>query len=141
MDLLSHPLASQLQSCDSTVATLAVLQAQVQEFDTSRSGDERLTNWLTPTVNVMLAFSAAISGGVSLVFSPASVIFAGVGVFVSAAKDVAASKDVLTEFFDRMGCFFKRLETYTEITPTAAMTGIITEIMVQVLTIFGIATK
>ncbi len=40
-----------------------------------------------------------------------------------------------------MGFFFKRLETYTEVTPTAAMTDIITEIMVEVLTIFGIATK
>ena len=40
-----------------------------------------------------------------------------------------------------MGSFFKRLETYTELTPTAAMTDIITEIMVEVLTIFGIATK
>ena len=40
-----------------------------------------------------------------------------------------------------MGFFFKRLETYTEVTPTTAMTDIITEIMVVVLTIFGIATK
>src|SRR6266702_1335384 len=40
-----------------------------------------------------------------------------------------------------MGFFFKRLETYTEGTPTAAMTDIITEIMVEVLRIFGIATK
>ena len=52
-----------------------------------------------------------------------------------------ASKDVLAELFDRMGFFFKRLETYTEVAPTAAMTDIITEIMVEVLTIFGIATK
>ncbi len=40
-----------------------------------------------------------------------------------------------------MGFFFKRLETYTEVIPTTAMTDIITEIMVEVLTIFGIATK
>ena len=40
-----------------------------------------------------------------------------------------------------MGFFFKRLETYTEVTPTAAMTDIITEIMVEALAIFGIATK
>ena len=40
-----------------------------------------------------------------------------------------------------MGFFFKRLETYTELTPTAAMTDIITEIMVEVLSTFGIATK
>jgi hypothetical protein len=66
-DLLTHPLASQLRSCESTTAILAILQEQVQEFDKSHSGDERLTKWLGPTVNVLNAFSAAVSGGVSLV--------------------------------------------------------------------------
>jgi hypothetical protein len=66
-DLLAHPLAYQLQSCNSTAAILAVLQDQVREFDKSRCGDERLTKWLGPTVNVLYAFSATISGGVSLV--------------------------------------------------------------------------
>ncbi|KAF8270105.1 hypothetical protein EI94DRAFT_1723881 [Lactarius quietus] len=140
-DLTAHPLASQLKSCNSTSTILALLQEQVREFDQAHSGDERLTKWLNPTVNVLCAFSAAISGGVSLVFSPANAIFAGIGVFLLAAKDVAASKDVLAELFDRIGFFFKRLETYTEVTPTAAMTDIITKIMVEVLTIFGIATK
>ena len=67
MDLLAHPLASQLQNCDSTTAILAILQVQVQEFDKSHSGDDRLTKWLGPTVNVLSAFSATVSGGVSLV--------------------------------------------------------------------------
>jgi hypothetical protein len=66
-DLIAHPLASQLQSCDSTGAILAVLHDQVREFDKSRSGDERLTKWLSPTVNVLCAFSAAVSGGAGLV--------------------------------------------------------------------------
>ena len=66
-DLLTHPLAPQLQECDSTTAMLAILQDQVREFDKSHSGDERLTKWLGPTVNVLSAFSATISGGVSLV--------------------------------------------------------------------------
>jgi hypothetical protein len=66
-DLLTHPLASQLQSCDSTTAIIAVLQDQVREFDKSRTDDERLAKWLGPTVNVLNAFSAAVSGGVSLV--------------------------------------------------------------------------
>ena len=66
-DLIVHPLASQLQSCDSTSAILAILQDQVQEFDKSRSGDERLTKWLSPIVNVLSAFSAVVSGGVGLV--------------------------------------------------------------------------
>ena len=66
-DILAHPLVSQLQSCDSTTAIVAILQDQVRHLDTSRSGDERLTKWLNPTVNVLSAFSATISGGVSLV--------------------------------------------------------------------------
>jgi hypothetical protein len=66
-DLLAHPLVSQLQSCDSTAAIVGMLQGQVQELDKSRSGDERLTKWLNPTVNVLSAFSATVSGGVSLV--------------------------------------------------------------------------
>ncbi|KAI9430372.1 hypothetical protein H4582DRAFT_2214014 [Lactarius indigo] len=136
-DLVAHPLASRLQSCDSTSAILAILQDQVRELDQARGDDERLTKWLIPTVNVLYAFSAAVSEGIGLVFSPAKMIFAGIG----AAKDVAASKDALAELIERIGFFFKRLETYTELTPTAAMMEIITEIMVEVLTIFGIATK
>ena len=61
--------------------------------------------------------------------------------FSQAAQGVAASKDLLAEIFDRIGCFFTRLEIYTNVTPTMAMTGIITEILVEVLKIFGIATK
>ncbi len=52
-----------------------------------------------------------------------------------------ASKDALADPFERLEFFFKRLETYTEVTPTAAMMDMITKIMVEVLTIFGIATK
>ena len=66
-DLLAHPLASQLQSCNSTSAILTILQDQVREFDNSSIADERLTMWLGPTVNVLYAFSAAVSGGIGLV--------------------------------------------------------------------------
>ena len=66
-DLLAHPLASRLQSCESTTAIIALLRDQVREFEKNGDGDERLTRWLGPTVNVLNAFSAAVSGGVSLV--------------------------------------------------------------------------
>ena len=66
--LLSHPLATQLQSCDSPAAILSVLHDLVQQVDQSRSGDERLRNWLDPTVNVLFAFSAALGEGVGLVY-------------------------------------------------------------------------
>jgi hypothetical protein len=65
--LLSHPLAARLQSCDSPVAISSVLQDLIQQFDRRRSGDERLTNWLNPTVNVLYAFSDFIGQGVGFV--------------------------------------------------------------------------
>ena len=66
-DVLAHSLASQLQSCESTTAILTILQGQVREFEKNYEDDERLTKWLGPTVNVLNAFSATVSGGVSLV--------------------------------------------------------------------------
>jgi hypothetical protein len=66
-NLLSHPLAIQLQACDSPGAILSILQQQGQEFDQSRSGDEKWTKWLDPTVNVLYAFSETLGGGLGLV--------------------------------------------------------------------------
>jgi hypothetical protein len=66
-DIASHPLAAQLQSCDSSSAILAVLRAQVQTVDQSQSADEKWTKWLDPTVNVLYAFSATLGNGVGVV--------------------------------------------------------------------------
>jgi hypothetical protein len=66
-NLCAHPLAAQLQSCDSPSAILVVLQEQVHELDQSWSTDERWTKWLDPTVNVLYDFSSMLGSGVSLV--------------------------------------------------------------------------
>ena len=66
-DLLVHPLAAQLQACNSPNDILVVLQDKVKEFDESRSADERLSRWLSPTINVLYAFSATLGQGVGLV--------------------------------------------------------------------------
>jgi hypothetical protein len=58
-----------------------------------------------------------------------------------AAKDVRASQDTLIDIFERMEHFFRRLSVYTEVTPTTEMMDIIMKIMVEVLTVLGIATK
>ncbi|KAH9169174.1 hypothetical protein EDB89DRAFT_2199314 [Lactarius sanguifluus] len=137
-DLLTHPLASQLQTCDSLGSILSVLQSQVDNLDQARKCDEKLTRWLSPTVNVLLAFSATLGEGV---FSPAKMIFAGAGVLLQAAKDVSAAQDALIDIFERIESFFKRLETYTSVRATAVMTDIIVKIMVEVLNVLAITTK
>jgi hypothetical protein len=65
--LLTHPLAVQIQSCDSPTAILSVLEGLIQQFDHRRRSDQRLANWLNPTINVLYAFSASISQGIGLV--------------------------------------------------------------------------
>jgi len=59
------------------------------------------------------------------------------------AKAVSGSQDVLAAVFERIENFFRRLETYVEVPPTAGMTVIIriVKIMVEVLSILSIATK
>jgi hypothetical protein len=89
------------------------------------------------------------------------VIFVGVGVLLSvrilldtvrdhfnthsasfqAAKDVQKSHETLIDIFGRIEGFFRRLEIYIQVRPTTEMVDTIIQIMVQVLTILGIATK
>ena len=56
-------------------------------------------------------------------------------------KDTSDNKDKLIELFNSIEHFFRRLDIYTGITPTTAMTDIVIEIIVEVLTILAIATK
>lgn len=64
--LLAHPLAAQLQSCDTPAAILLVLKNLVQQSNESPS-DGRLRKWLDPTISVLYTFSAALGGGTGLV--------------------------------------------------------------------------
>jgi hypothetical protein len=61
--------------------------------------------------------------------------------FSQAVKDIRASKDTLIDIFERMEMFFRRVEVYTEAQPTSGMMDIIIRIIVEVLSILGIATK
>ena len=48
---------------------------------------------------------------------------------------------MLIDIFVRIENFFKRLESYTEVPPTAAMTDVIVKMMIEVLLILAIATE
>ena len=63
-DLLTHPLADRLETCDSASSILTVLQEQVQELNQSQRSNVK---WLDPTVNVLHTFSEALGEGVGSV--------------------------------------------------------------------------
>ena len=52
-----------------------------------------------------------------------------------------ASQDTLIDIFERMETLFQRLEIYTNVSPTPEMIDIMVKIMVEVLSILGVATK
>ena len=47
---------------------------------------------------------------------------------------------MLIDLFERIESFFKRLESYTELKPSEAMTDMMAKIMVEVLSIMAIVT-
>ena len=67
IDPLAHPLAVQLQACDSTGSVLSVLQQQVPQLDQSQRSNERLIRWLDPTVRVLYSLSATLERDFGLV--------------------------------------------------------------------------
>jgi hypothetical protein len=58
-----------------------------------------------------------------------------------AAKDIRKSHETLIDIFGRIESFFRRLEIYTQVPSTTEMLDTIIQMMVEVLTILGIATK
>ncbi|KAF8471649.1 hypothetical protein DFH94DRAFT_684800 [Russula ochroleuca] len=140
-DLTSHPLLRSFETCHSPDAVLAVLHAQTFGPGKPQSSGDKLLAWLNPTINVLNAFSATIGGGVSLAYPPAGVIFTGIGILLSAASAVSASRDLLLGLFDRIENVFRRLEVYIDVPQTPGMTDAIVKVMVEVLSILAIATK
>ncbi|KAH9013023.1 hypothetical protein EDB85DRAFT_2281043 [Lactarius pseudohatsudake] len=139
--LLDHPLATELQRCDSVAAVLEVLRGQASAFQQFKAGDQRLMKLISPVVDVLYTFSGTLGGVAGLAFPPAGVIFTGIGVLLSVARDVRASHDALVELFERIESFFKRLGVYTQILLTTEMAGVLVKIMTEVLSILSIATK
>ena len=47
---------------------------------------------------------------------------------------------MLIDLFERVECFFKRLESYTEVKPSEEMTDMMVKIVVEVLSVLAIVT-
>ncbi|KAH8994000.1 hypothetical protein EDB92DRAFT_1852164 [Lactarius akahatsu] len=140
--LLDNPLTIKLQNCNSAEAINDVLQEQVQAFQKFRGNDGKFAKWLKRTVHVLhtLSTSSVLGEGVGLPFPPAKAIFAGIGILLAAIKDVGASYDALVDLFESTENFLRRLDVYTKIPPTTAMTEIIVKILVELLSTLALAT-
>ncbi|KAH9033922.1 hypothetical protein EDB85DRAFT_2274625, partial [Lactarius pseudohatsudake] len=140
-DLTTHPLAAEINGCNSPEAILTILEGKANELNQSRSSDERLTKWLNPTVNILNVLSASIGDTAGSVFPPAKIIFSGIGILLVAARSTVANRDVLVKLFGRIESFFERLKIYTNVPPSPAVSDELAEIMAEVLSILATATS
>jgi len=67
------------------------------------------------------------------------VIFAGISILLSAITDISASYDALVELFESFESFLRRLEIYTKLPYTLAMTEILVKILVELLSTISLA--
>ena len=99
------------------------------------------------------------SFGYQVPFQPAKAIFVGVDVLITvcihqcsppthfliricqAADGVSSSYDALVDLFECIGNFLKRLRIYTDVPMSPSMTDIVVKIMVELLSVFALATK
>ncbi|KAH9033915.1 hypothetical protein EDB85DRAFT_1043017 [Lactarius pseudohatsudake] len=140
-DLTTHPLAAEINGCNSPEAILTVLEGKANELNQSRSSDDRLTKWLNPTVNILNALSATLGDSAGSVFPPAKIIFSGIGILLVAARSTVANRDVLVKLFGRIESFFERLKIYTNVPPSPAVSDELAKIMAEVLSILATATS
>ena len=61
--------------------------------------------------------------------------------FCQAIEDVGASYDALGDLLESIENFLRRLDIYANIPPTPAMCEILVKILVELLSIFALATK
>jgi hypothetical protein len=58
-DLRDHPLASDIDNCDTADSLLVIFQKQAKEFKEFRDGDPKLMKWLQPVVNGLYSLSSS----------------------------------------------------------------------------------
>ncbi|KAN0103967.1 hypothetical protein V8E52_011451 [Russula decolorans] len=140
--LAKHPLAERLQECHSVESITTVLHEQTQAFNQFR-GKEKLMKLLKNAASVLHKLSACAKLGevIGVKFSPAEAIHSGLAVILSTIKGVKDSYDALVELLESIEHLLYRLDIYTKITPTVAITEILVKILVELFHTLALATK
>jgi hypothetical protein len=101
--LIDHPIAKQLETCESVSSITAIIQEQARGFREFRENDGKLMKALNSSVDVLCApsISSALNEAIGLVvrlkalsvylvpdghlqpFSPAKAVFAGFGILLT----------------------------------------------------------
>ncbi|KAH9957798.1 hypothetical protein BC827DRAFT_637473 [Russula dissimulans] len=139
-DLVQHQIFSRLVACESIESILDILREQTEPLRTSRGDDSTLMNFIKRTVDVLHSLSTHHMV-VSSAFPPAKVVFAGIALLLSAIKDVDKSYDALVDLFGCLESVLRRLDIYTKIPSTPAITEVIVKIPTELPSIISLAIQ
>ena len=81
-DPATHTLSAKFDNWDSAGTVLEVFQDQARKFNEFRKGDEKLMEWLNPTVQVMVSISALLGNSATTVRA-VQLIFTGISILLS----------------------------------------------------------
>jgi hypothetical protein len=135
-DLLAHPLAAQLQTCDSPREILLLLHQQIQALNQSRNTHQRLTRFLDPTVNVLYIFAMVLGEGVNTVCFKTCFLITICRLIISLAGFLARESDLHRNWHTPFSVYPRFLylrrghltSTFQAVRDTRASQGIILEI-------------
>ncbi|KAF8261124.1 hypothetical protein EI94DRAFT_1746778 [Lactarius quietus] len=139
IDLENH-FANELRGRDSPDDVLSLFEDKIKGFKVDRFGNAKLTKWLGPVVKVIHALSDILGEAVAPL-QPAKAIFVGMDVLIAATDGVGPRYDALVDLFECIENSLKRFRIYTKIPLTPSMTDIFINILVELLSVFALATK
>ncbi|KAH9956740.1 hypothetical protein BC827DRAFT_1385898, partial [Russula dissimulans] len=144
INLVQHQIFNKLMTCQSVASIIDVLHEQTVALRNSRGDDHgKLMKWINRIVDILhtLSTNDALVEGVGLAFPPAKAVFSGIAILLSRIKDVSASYDALLDLFESFESFLGRLDIYTKIPLTTAMTEIVVKILIELLSTISLAIQ
>ncbi|KAH9952908.1 hypothetical protein BC827DRAFT_1380141, partial [Russula dissimulans] len=141
--LVQHQIFNELVACESVESVLDILQEQIKPLRTSLGNESTLMKWIKRTVHILHSLSTnhIVVSGVSSTFPPAKAVFVGIAILLSAIKDVDKSYDTLVHLFESFESFLRRLDIYSKIPSTPAMTEVIVKTLAELLCTISLAIQ
>ena len=90
-NLATHPLAARFDNWDSADTILEVFQDQARKFNEFRKGNEKLMEWLKPTVQILVSISASFGNAATSV----QLVFTGISILLSVSLFLNSLSSVL----------------------------------------------
>ncbi len=107
-DLETHPFAAALEDYSSPDSILNVYRKQARAFDKFCKGDDKLMEYLTPTIYILFTISETLRKGISLVsiYSTLSMIYWSCNIQFLSPSLLRGHFLLLSEFFSGSVSFY-----------------------------------